>query len=246
MIRSLKNQTGAQSTTFKKAFTATIPVLAGYLVLGSAFGILLSSKGYGCLWAAFMSITMYSGSLQFVAVGLLADGASFLSTALMALLVNSRHIVYGISMLEKYRGMGKIKPYLIFAMTDETYALLCQSTPPNDDAKKYYFFVSLLNHIYWICGGLLGTMIGSALKINTAGVDFAMTALFVVIFVEKWEDIKNRIPCVTGIVCTILCLICFGKESFLIPSIIAITVLLLVFGRIGEKKKNGISGGNCK
>lgn len=226
------------SATFKKAFKATIPVLAGYLVLGSAFGILLSSKGYGCLWAAFMSITMYSGSLQFVAVGLLADGASFFSTALMALLVNCRHIVYGISMLEKYKGIGKIKPYLIFTMTDETYALLCQNTPTEVDAKKYYFFVSLLDHIYWICGGLIGTLVGSTLKFNTAGVDFAMTALFVVIFIEKWEDIKNRIPCITGIVCTALCLICFGSSSFLIPSIIAITIILLIYGHYGHAEKN--------
>ncbi len=238
MITSLKKPRKTCSSTFKKAFTATIPVLAGYLVLGSAFGILLSSKGYGCIWAAFMSITMYSGSLQFVAVSLLSEGASFLHAALMALLVNSRHIVYGISMLEKYKGIGKIKPYLIFSMTDETYALLCQQTPLDVDPKRYYFFVSLLNHIYWICGGLLGTLIGSTFNFNTAGVDFAMTALFVVIFVEKWEDIKNRIPCITGIVCSVICLICFGSNGFLIPSIIAITVLLIVYGNIEKRKQH--------
>ena len=230
-------QKGTLKKTFRKAFLATIPVLCGYLVLGSACGILLESKGFNYLWAAFMGITMYSGSLSFVAVGLLAERAGLFYTALMAFFVNSRHIVYGISMLEKYSKLGKLKPYVAFATTDETYALLCGDTPADVDENKYYFFVSLLNHIYWVIGCVLGTIIGSALTINTKGVDFSMTALFVVIFIEKWQEPKNRIPCIIGLSGALVCLLIFGADRFLIPTMAVMTVALLLLNKASDKKQ---------
>ncbi len=231
-------QNSTQKKTFKKAFITTIPVLCGYLVLGAACGILLESKGFNYLWAAFIGITMYSGSLSFVCAGLLAERAGLLYTALMAFFVNSRHIVYGISMLEKYSGLGKLKPYVAFATTDETYALLCSDIPDGVDENKFYFFVSLLNHIYWVLGCVFGTLIGSALTINTKGVDFSMTALFVVIFVEKWKNKRNRIPCVIGISGALICLLIFGSERFLIPAMGLMTAALLVFDRISAKNQD--------
>lgn len=170
----------------KTVVLSTIPVMTGYLILGMAFGILLADKGYSFLWALLMSTTIYAGSMQFVAVDLLSNGAAFLSAGIMTLLVNARHLVYGISMLTKYQGMGKAKPYLVFALTDETYALLCGEVAEGVDRKWFYLLVSACDQLYWVTGSVLGTLIGSALTINTAGIDFAMTALFVVIFVEQW------------------------------------------------------------
>ena len=163
--------------TFKTAFKDSIPVMAGYIVLGTAFGVLLADKGYGFIWAFVMSFTIYAGSMQFVAINLLTSGASLISTAIMTLLVNARHIIYGISMIEKYRDTGKVKPYLIFSLTDETYALVCRGNPENTDSKKYYLYISALNQCYWIAGSIIGTLIGSAVTFDTAGIDFAMTAL---------------------------------------------------------------------
>ncbi|MDD3797289.1 MAG: AzlC family ABC transporter permease [Lachnospiraceae bacterium] len=221
--------------TVKKAVIASIPVMTGYLVLGMAFGILLADKGYSFWWAFLMSLTIYAGSMQFVAVNLLSGGASFLSAALMTLLVNARHVVYGISMLEKYQGTGKKKPYLIFALTDETYALLNGEVPRDVEEKKYYFYVSLFDQIYWITGSVIGALIGSALTINTAGIDFAMTALFLVIFTEQWLTVKNHVPALLGLGITLLCLVIFGADNFLIPSMVLIVIVLCVIETIASR-----------
>ncbi len=164
--------------TFKTAFKDSVPVMAGYIVLGTAFGVLLADKGYSFIWALAMSLTVYAGSMQFVAVNLLTGGASLISAAIMTLLVNARHIIYGISMIEKYRGTGKAKPYLIFSLTDETYALVCRGNPADTDSKKYYLYISVLNQCYWIAGSIVGALIGSALTFNTAGIDFCHDSTF--------------------------------------------------------------------
>lgn len=210
----------------KTVVRTTIPVMAGYLILGMAFGILLADKGYSVLWALLMSTTIYAGSMQFVAVDLLSSGAAFLSAAMMTLLVNARHLVYGISMLGKYRNMGKAKPYLVFALTDETYALLCGDPPEGVDRKWFYLMVSACDQLYWIAGSVLGALIGSALTINTAGIDFAMTALFVVIFVEQWLTSRDHFPALLGLGLTLLCLLIWGTEQFLIPAMILIVFVL--------------------
>lgn len=224
----------------QQAFIDTLPVLAGYLVLGIGFGVLLQSKGYGLGWAVLMSLTVYAGSMQYVAVDLLASGASLISTALMTLMVNGRHLFYGLSMLDKYQKTGRWKPYLIFSLTDETYSLVCTHHGHSEqDGKLYMIATSVLNHFYWVTGSALGGILGVAVRFNTRGVDFAMTALFVVIFTEQWLTSDQHLPAVVGVAVSVLCLILFGPSGFVIPSMVGITaVLLLLRGRLEERSNS--------
>lgn len=222
---------------FINAFPYTIPVLLGYLFLGIAFGVLLASKGFHVGWAALMSTIIYAGSMQFVAVNLIVTpflpGATFLVT----LLVNARHIFYGLSLLEKFKQSGKLKPYMIFSLTDETYSLMCAVEPPADVNRKWFmFFIALLNHFYWIIGGIIGSLAGTLIKFNSKGIDFAMTAIFIAIFVEQWEKNKNHIPSILGLVISIICLLIFGKNTFIIFSMLMTLIALLLLSR----KKIGI------
>ena len=214
----------------KIAFMKTLPVMAGYIVLGMGFGILLKKAGFGVFWAFLMSFAIYAGSMQYVAVSLLSSGASLLSAALTALMVNARHLFYGVSMIDKYRDAGKKKAYMIFALTDETYSLLCgEDYPEGEDRHWYSFCVSLFNQSYWVLGSIIGSVLGSVITFNTAGIDFSMTALFVTVFVEQWITAKNHLPALVGLVCSIVCVILFGTDNFLIPSMITITVFLALF-----------------
>lgn len=218
--------------TLRYAFKASLPIFAGYLVLGIGFGVLLQSKGYAWWWALLMSVTIFSGSLQYVAVDLLSSGAGLIASAIVTLMVNIRYAFYSITMLEKYKNTGRAKPYLIFSLTDETYSLVVSpDLPDNIDENGYRLFLSLLDQSYWILGSVLGAIAGNIIPFNTTGIDFAMTALFVVIFVQQWESTKNHISAITGIVATTLCLIIFGAENFLVPS-----VILICFALILERK----------
>ena len=218
----------------KTAFLASVPVMAGYVVLGTGFGILLSSKGYGPLWSLAMSLFIYAGSMQYLAVDLLTGGATLITAALTTLMVNARHLFYGISMIGKYKDTGKCKPYLIFALTDETYSLNCGALPEGViDASTYYFLVSLFNHSYWVAGSLLGGLLGYVIPFNTEGIDFALTALFVTVFVEQWLSTKDHIPALIGVFSSVVCLMFFGADSFLIPTMALITVLLALYGKKG-------------
>lgn len=216
--------------TINHAFITSLPVMAGYVVLGMGFGILLSAKGYSFWWAILMSVTIYAGSMQYVGVNLLASGASIISTALMTLMVNARHLFYGISMIESYRDMGWRKWYVIFALTDETYSLVCANPElfGEVDRKNFIFLLSLMNQCYWIFGSFLGALLGSAISFNSAGVDFSMTALFVSIFVEQWEKTKNHLPAILGLIVSLVCLMIFGADRFLIPSMIGISIGLFL------------------
>lgn len=222
------------------AWKRSLPVMAGYIVLGMGFGILLTSKGYSVVWVFLMSLLIYAGSMQYVAVDLLAGGASLISAALMTLMVNARHLFYGISMIDRYRGTGRKKPYLIFSLTDETYSLVCSGDVPAEiDQKKYFFWVSLLDQSYWVIGSTLGGLIGSMLTFNTAGIDFSMTALFIVVFIEQWKSTRNHASALIGVTVSLVCLLIFGGDNFLIPSMAAITaVLTLLRGRL-EQKESG-------
>lgn len=212
--------------------------MAGYIVLGIGFGILLYDKGYSYLWALVMSIFIYAGSMQYVGIELLSSGASFISIALITLLVNARHIFYGISMLENYKNTGKYKPYLIAALTDETYSLVCgKDFPDYIDRKKYYLYLSIFNHFYWVLGSFIGSILGSTFSFNTTGIDFSMTALFVIIFVEQWEKTKNHLPAILGLTISILCLLIFGKANFLIPTMILISLSLIVLRKFLDTKE---------
>lgn len=216
--------------TIKYAFQKSIPVMAGYIVLGAGFGVLLSAKGYSFWWAILMSITIYAGSMQYVGVNLLGGGASVISVALMTLMVNARHLFYGISMIERYRGMGWRKWYSIFSLTDETYSLVCSDSelPSGVERKNYMFLLSLMNQCYWIFGTFIGGFLGNMLSFNSSGVEFSMTALFVSIFVEQWEKTKQHAPAICGLAISLICLIVFGADRFLIPSMIGISAVLFL------------------
>ncbi len=228
--RTSPRNSGSFRSTIKYAFISSLPVMAGYIVLGTGFGVLLQDKGYNWLWAALMSVTIFAGSMQYVAVDLLSGGATLIAAALMTVLVNIRHLFYGLTMLEKYSDTGWRKPYLIFALTDETFSLVCSPDLPGDvDRKNYYFFLSLMNQCYWITGSIIGAVAGAALSFNSAGIDFAMTALFVVIFVEQWEKTKQHLPAIIGVAVTVVCRLLFGTSSFLIPSMIGILAAMFLF-----------------
>lgn len=238
MEKDLKTMNAA---TWKYSFQASLPVMAGYIVLGMGFGILLQSKGYDWWLAALMSIFIYAGSMQYVTIDLLTSGASLIASAIMTLMVNLRHIFYGLTMLEYYKDAGTKKPYLIFALTDETFSLVCSpELPEYVDRKKYCFQLSLLNHCYWVAGSIAGAALGNAIAFNSAGVDFSMTALFIVIFVEQWEKTKQHLPALTGLLISIISLLIFGASDFLIPSMIGITIALFVERRWIKEEQNGI------
>lgn len=220
-------------------FLDTLPVLTGYLFLGAGFGILLNESGYGFWWAFFMGIFVFAGSGQYLAVSLLSGGASLISTAIATLLVNARHIFYGISLIDTYKGMGKKKPYAIFALTDETYTLVTQNQPPEGMSRhSYCFMVSLLDHIYWVIGCSLGHLAASCIPISFEGVEFVLTALFVTMFVEQWLTHKDHMPAIVGVTATALCLALFGSEIFLIPSMALIAISLIVLQKTGRRKSD--------
>lgn len=225
--------------TIKLAFQKSLPVMAGYIVLGIGFGILLKDAGYGLVWSFLMSLTIYAGSMQYVAVSLLSSGAALITVALTALMVNARHLFYGLSMIEKYKGAGKKKGYLIFSLTDETYSLLCSDPVPNGANPHWYqFFVSFFNQCYWVLGSVLGSLAGAILPFDTAGIEFSMTALFVTVFLEQWLTAKNHWPAIIGLAASVLCLAVFGADNFLLPTMITVTVALLCFKNTLNQEDN--------
>ncbi len=222
--------------TFRRAFKDSLPIMAGYLALGIGYGVLLQSKGYSFWWAILMSVTMFAGSGQYAGVDFMASGASLLTTAFMTLIINCRHFFYGVSLLDKYRGTGVFKPYLIFGLTDETYSITATvKLDDTIDAKKYYFFLTALNHSYWITGCVLGAVLGMFLPFSSEGIDFAMTALFIVIMVEQWLDSKEHLPALLGVGTTVLCLIIFGAEYFIVPALAFIAAELMIFRKKLDK-----------
>ncbi|MHB1453747.1 MAG: AzlC family ABC transporter permease [Saccharofermentanales bacterium] len=213
------------------AFIKTMPVLAGYMFLGIAFGLLLDQAGYNFIWAFFISLFVYAGSMQFVLIGFLGSTAGIIPVILMTLSVNSRHIFYGLSFIEKFKQMKKAYPYMIFSLTDETYSLLCAIKVPKDlNEDKVYLTISLLDHSYWIIGSVTGATIGALIQFNLTGIDFAMTALFVVIFIEQWLAARSHIPAITGILCAVLCLVLLGQGNFILAALIS-TIGVLIIGR---------------
>ena len=224
---------------FKAALPYTLPVLMGYLFLGIAFGVLLSSKGYHVGWALLMSVAIYAGSMQFVAIELLVSPFNLGHTLMVTLLVQARHLFYGLSMLDKFKISEMLKPYMIFSLTDETYSLLCAAEPPEGVSKKLFmFFIALLDHSYWIVGGLIGNLAGTVFKFDPTGIDFAMTALFIVIFVEQWENNKQHTPALLGLGITLVSLLIFGAEKFMIFAMIGIFIALtLLQGRLKSQEE---------
>lgn len=211
----------------KAAFIKTLPIMAGYVPLGIGFGVLLESQGYNAVWAFFMALTMFAGSMQYVGVSLLASGASLITTIVTTLMVNARHLFYGISLIDMYKGAGRYKPYMMFGLTDETYSLICTGDIPQGvDPHRFRFTVTLLNHCYWITGCVLGTLIGAALNFDSKGIEFVMTALFITVFVDQWRSTKNHLPALTGAAASIISILVFGRENFLIPAMAAISLAM--------------------
>ena len=224
--------------TLAAAFPVTVPVLMGYLAIGMAFGLMLQSIGYGVGWAALMSLAIYAGSGQYLGVSLLAAGAPLAQTAFLTLMVNFRHLVYGLSMLEKFRGMGFRKFYMIFSLTDETYALLSSAKAPEGvEEHDFFFAVALLDQSYWVLGSVLGSLLGSALGFDTTGVDFAMTALLLVIAVGQWKTAGSHLPALLGGAATLASLLLVGAEDMLLPALGMIVVALaLLRPRLDEEQ----------
>ena len=226
---------GAQLSMSRKtlaaAFPYTLPVLMGFLSIGIVFGWMMAAIGYAPTWAAAMSTLIYAGSGQYLAVDLLANAAPLADIAFLTLIINFRHLVYGLSMLEKFRGMGWRKLYMIFSLTDETYALLAGVQPPSGvDEKGFYFSIAVLDQLYWIGGSVLGAVAGSLITINTEGIDFAMTALFIVIAVDQWRSSRQHLPALLGAGVTLACLLWLGPDNgrFLIPALLLMVVFLLI------------------
>ena len=219
--------------TVKQAFINTLPVMAGYIVLGMGFGILMRNAGYGVLWTFSMSFFIYAGSMQYVGVSLLAGGASVITTAMTTFMVNARHLFYSISMVDRYKNAGKGKPYMIFGLTDETYSLLCDGiTPEGSDPNLYRLLVTAFNQSYWVSGSVLGSLLGTVLPFSTEGIEFSMTALFIASFTGQWLTSDDHIPALTGLLSTLVCLAVFGPGRFLIPAMLLITLILtLLCGR---------------
>lgn len=226
--------------TFRYAVKRASPVVTGYIVLGMGFGILLQDKGYSAWWSFLMAALIYGGSLQYVGIDLMAGGAGIVSAALLSAMISARQLFYGLAMVERYHDLGRAKPYAIFSLTDETYSVLCErELPEGVDEKRFYVLVSVINQLAWVLGCVGGAVAGAYLHFDTTGVDFIMTALFVVIFTEQWEKTKEHGPAILGLAVSVVCRVLFGADGFLLPAMIGITVGLFAMRKQLEAKEEG-------
>ena len=231
-------KTHLKRTAFKAAFPHTIPIMTGFLFLGMAYGILMRTQGFHPLFPTLMALTIFGGSLEYVCVGMLCSAFAPLETLLMALLIQARHLFYGLALLDTYRGLGWKTPILIYGMCDESFSINCSAEVPKDvDKGWFYLFVTLLNWGYWITGATLGAQLGSVLPFDTEGLDFAMTALFVAILTEQVQKKENRLSAGVGLGVSLLCLLLFGAGDFVIPAMLGILGVLLLLRRPLERRE---------
>lgn len=224
----MKNTTSPTAAALRAAFPSTVPVMTGFLCLGLAYGVLMQSKGYGPLWSTLMSAVAFGGSMQFVAITLLTTVFDPIQAFLLSVMVNARHMFYGLALLEKYRGLGRARIPLIYTLCDETFSLVSSLDPPAGvDRKRYYLCISLLDYSYWVAGTAAGGLLGNLLAFNTKGMDFALTALFVVLFLEQWKRRENRAAGVIGLGCAAVSLAVFGPERLVIPAMAMVLGALL-------------------
>lgn len=227
-------------SAFRAAFPHTIPIFAGFWFLGLTYGIYMNVSGFSFIYPMLMSVTIFAGSVEFVTVNLLLGAFNPLQAFAMALMINARHLFYGISMLEKYRGYGWKSFYLIFGMCDESFSINYTADIPRGVDKGWFmFFVTLLNHFYWFFGATLGGIFGSLIHFGTEGLDFVMTAMFVVIFMEQWLKEKNHTSSILGLLLSLICLCAFGAENFIIPAMLAILAVLTLIRKPLEAEKGG-------
>ena len=225
----------------RAAFPATIPVMTGFLCLGVAYGVLMQSKGYGPGWSVLMSAIAFGGSMQFVAITLLTTAFDPIQAFLLSIMVNARHMFYGLSLLDKYKGLGKVRPFLIYVLCDETFSLVSTLEPPEGVGRKdFCFWISLLDYLYWITGTALGGLAGNLITFDTTGLDFALTALFVVLFLEQWKKPENRPAGIIGILCAAVSLVVFRADNMVIPAMaLVLAVLLGVRRRLDRNREEG-------
>ncbi|MCI6085150.1 AzlC family ABC transporter permease [Selenomonas sp.] len=222
---------------FRAAFPHTIPIFAGFWFLGMAYGIYMNALGFSFVYPALMALFIFGGSLEFVAGSMLVASFAPVQALLLALIIQARHLFYGIAMLDRFRGLGWKRPYLIFGMCDETFSINYAADIPQDvDRGWFMFFVTLLNQVYWVSGAALGGLLGGVLPFDTTGVEFAMTALFLVIFLEQWLKERQHITALIGLGATIACRLVFPVDSFLIPTMIVILVALTLLRRPIERR----------
>ena len=224
----------ADSEMRVKALKLTIPVMCGYLFLGTAFGATLAQASFGPVWALMMSGLVYAGSLQFVMVPLMASGAALGTVALTALMVNARHLFYGVSYIDRFRRMGWLRPYMIFSLTDETYSVFCGL--PGEESDGVMLRVALYDQLYWVTGSVVGAALAQQLPFDLTGIDFSMTALFIVICLERALNRADRLPVAVGGACAIICLLLLGPDAFLAPALAATAVLLTALDAVRRGK----------
>jgi len=223
----------------KDAFPYTIPVLTGYLFMGAAFGVMFADMGYSVLWAILVSTVVYAGSGQYLAVNFFVPGFSLIQAALLTIMVNIRHVFYGLSLVGRYNRFGRKRWYMIFGLTDETYSLVCTTKVPEGvDEEDFVFSITLLDHIYWVVGAAMGSLLATTVRFNSQGIEFAMTALFLVMFIEMWYRRSNRLPELIGVLCALVCLIVFGADSFVLPAMLLMIAVIL----LGRKKIESVEG----
>ena len=210
----------------------SLMIMPGYIVLGIGFGVMMKSKGFGLLHSFLMAVFIYAGSMQYVGVELLALPAGYLNVFLMTLTVNIRHLFYGIGMLSRYKALKRHKIYDIFALTDETFSVVCSKNMKGLNREDYYFFLSLFDHLYWITGCVLGSILGNILPVDLTGIEFSMTVLFLVIVIDQWEKNKDHLPVILSFAISIACLAYFGRDKFLMPCMVLIIAMLFVLRKI--------------
>ena len=231
------SQNNKYLTALKAAFPYTIPIFAGFTFLGMTYGIYMNVSGFSFWYPMLMSMTIFAGSMEFVAVNLLLGAFNPVQALAMTLMLNARHLFYGIAMLDKYRGTGLKKIYLIFGMCDESFSINCTAQVPEGvDKGLFMFFVTLLNQLYWVCGATMGGIFGSLIHFNTEGLDFVMTAMFVVIFLENWLNEQEHTSSLLGLGISLICLLAFGAERFLIPAMLGILAVLTLLRYSPERK----------
>lgn len=221
---------------FKAALPYTLPICIGFLFLGMSYGFLMRSKGFSFVYPMLMSLFIFAGSMEFVTVNLLLSAFNPQHAFFLALMVNARHLFYGISMLPKYQNVGLKKLYLIYGMCDESFTINCTVSPADVDKGWFMFFVTLLNHAYWVTGATLGALLGYIIHFDTTGIEFVMTALFVVMFMNQWEEKEHHFSALTGVICSLICLLIFGSENFILPAM----ALIIVCFVIARRKDKGV------
>ncbi len=236
----MKQQKTVILSALKAAFPHTIPIMASFLFLGMTYGIYMNVSGFSFVYPMIMSVVIFGGSLEFVAVQMLLSTFAPLQTLIMSILIQARHLFYGLAMLDKYKNTGAKKPFLIFGLCDESFSINCSVDIPNGIDKGWFMlWVTWLNQLYWFTGSTLGGLLGSFINFNTEGLEFVMTAMFVAIFVDRWKKEHHHYTSLIGVIISAVCLVIFGAESFMLPTMACILCVLTVFRKPIEKSLEG-------